>query len=41
MSRLPKWVSYVGIALIVLGMLWAVWVMGGYVVEKISELVHR
>lgn len=41
MSRLPKWVSTVGVVLIALGMLWALWVMGSYVVEVIGRAIHR
>jgi hypothetical protein len=41
MSRMPKWVSYTGVVLIGIGMLWAIWVMGSYVVEMIERWLHR
>lgn len=41
MSRMPKWVSTVGIVLGAILMLWALWVMGSYVVEMIVRWMHH
>lgn len=40
MRKPPKWVSYAGVVLIALGMVWAIWVMGSYVVDMILKAVH-